>query len=189
MQQTIKNMKRIKTLFGLSLMIAFASPLLAGSSGGSTTTTTGAFSFTYHVGTVTNYHVYGVACQVGAISPRPANTVVLGNWWVWDLGKVSGTGTVSCPKPVTPKGVVSSVLGILLFADAADVGGQAYKTPVIDVQIFNAKWYNGYASVQVIPPVDGDADDTGIQLYWGKPFTPFAWDISAYVWNSEPSTW
>jgi len=162
-----------------------------GSGGGGSTgggSMGGAFTFTYNVGTtVANYHVYGLACQVGAVSPRPAGTLVLGNWWVWDLGRVTGTGTVTCPKPVATKG--SSVLGVLLFANAADLGGQAFVDPVVDVQIFAPKWYNGYASIQVITPVDNDADDSGIQLYWGLPFTPFAWDISAYVWNVEPATW
>jgi len=180
-------MKNIKILMALSSMLAFTSVVQAGKT--PTPTTTGAFTFTYNVGTVVNYHVYGFVCQVGAVSPRPAGTLVLGNWWVKDLGPVTGTGTVTCPKPVVPKGQTSSVLGILLFANAADIGGQAFINPVVDVQIFTPKWYNGYASITVIPPVDNDADDSGITLYWGVPFTPFAWDISADVWNVEPSTW
>jgi hypothetical protein len=70
---------------------------------------------------------------------------------------VSGVGTVTCPKPVVSKGQTSSVLGILFFANAADIGGQPFTNPVVDVQIFTPKWNNGYAS--------------------------------AYVWNTEPSTW
>src|SRR5207245_1338453 len=110
------------------------------------------------------------ACQVGYVSPQPAGTIVLENWWVWDLGPVTGTGTVTCPKPVTPKGQTATVLGILLFANADDVGGQPITNPVVDVQIFTSKLYNGNASIAVVPPVG-----SGIQLYWGKPFQPFAW--------------
>jgi len=173
------------------LSIAMASTFMAQAgktSGG--TTTTGAFTFNYNVGTtVQNYHAYGFACQVGAVSTRPSGTVVLGNCWVWDLGRVTGIGTATCPKPVAIKGQTSSILGALYFADAGDVGGQAFVKPVTEVEIFTSSWYNGYASIQVIPPVDGDADDSGIQLYWGHPFTPFAWDLSAYVWDVEPTTW
>jgi hypothetical protein len=196
MQHKSKNMKKVKILFGLSLMMALAFSVQAGktSGGGGTPpppppTPTGAFTFTYNVGAVANYHVYGLACQVGTVSPRPAGTLVLGNWWVWDLGPVTGTGTVACPRPVVGKGQTSSVLGVLFFADASDIGGQAFAYPVVDVQIFTSKWYNGYASIQVITPADNDSDDSGIQLYWGKPFTPFSWDLSAYVWNVEPATW
>jgi hypothetical protein len=198
MQLKIKNMKTTRILLGLSLMMALTLSVQAGGKTGGGTPPpppppppppTGAFTFTYNVGTVANYHVYGLACQVGTVSPRPAGTLVLGNWWVWDLGPVSGTGIVSAPKPVVGKGQTSSVLGVLFFADASDIGGQAFAYPVVDVQIYNPKWYNGYASIQVIPPIDGDADDSGIQLYYGKPFTPFSWDLSAYVWNVEPATW
>ena len=180
-------MKTVKVLIGLSLMMALTFSVQAGkTSGGSGgTTTSGAFNFTYHVGTVANYHAYGLACQVGAVRTRPAGTLVLGNWWVWDLGPVTGTGTVTCPKPV----VTGSAVGVLFFADASDIGGQAFLYPVVDVQIFTPKWYSGYASIEVITPADGDSDDSGIQLYWGVPFTPFAWDISADVWNTEPATW
>lgn len=175
---------------GLSLLMAFTLTVHAGkTTSGSGSGSTGTFTFTYNVGTVANYHVYGVACQVGAVSPQPAGTVVLGRWWVWDLGPVTGIGTVACPKPITPKGQTASELGILLFADASDRGGQPFLNPVVDVQIFMPKWYSGYASIEVIPPVDGDADDSGIQLYWGLPFTPFSWDISAYLWNVEPAVW
>jgi hypothetical protein len=178
-------MKKLKMLMGLSLMMASAFVAQAGK----TPAPTGAFTFTYNVGTVLNYHAYGLVCQVGAVSPRPSGTLVLGNWWVKDLGRVTGTGTVSCPKPVVPKGQTSSVLGILFFANANDIGGQPFTNPVVDVQIFTPKWYNGFASIEVIPPPDNDADDAGIQLYWGMPFMPFAWDLSAYVWNVEPATW
>ena len=190
MQHRNKKMNKAKILLGLSLMMALTVSVQAGRTGGGTPPPpSGAFTFTYNVGTVANYHVYGLACQVGAVSTRPSGTVVLGKWWVWDLGPVSGVGTVGCPAPVVPKGQTSSILGALFFADAADVGGQAFVYPVVDVQIYTPKWYNGYASIQVITPVDGDADDSGIQLYWGLPFMPFKWDISAYVWNTEPATW
>ena len=168
-------------------MLAFTSVVQAGKT--TTTQTQGAFTFTYNVGTVTNYHAYGLACQVGTVSPRPAGTVVLGNWWVWDLGRVTGTGTVTCSKPVVPKGQTSSIVGSLFFANAIDLGGKAFVNPVVNVEIFTPKWYNGYASIAVMPPIDNDADDSGIQLYWGLPFSPFAWDISPDVWNIEPSTW
>jgi len=62
------------------LSIAMASTFMAQAgktSGG--TTTTGAFTFNYNVGTtVQNYHAYGFACQVGAVSTRPSGTVALG---------------------------------------------------------------------------------------------------------------
>jgi hypothetical protein len=193
MQHRNKGMNKAKILTGLSLMMALTFSVQAGktSGGGGTPPPpppSGAFTFTYHVGTVANYHAYGLACQVGALKSRPSGTLVLGKWWVWDLGPVTGMGTLSCPRPLATSGT-ASVLGVLFFADASDLGGQAFAYPVVDVQIYNPRWYNGYASIEVITPADNDSDDTGIQLYWGAPFTPFAWDISAYVWNVEPSTW
>jgi len=160
------------------MMMAFTSPLLAGGGGG---TTTGAFNFTYNVGSVLTYHAYGLVCQVGAVSPRPSGTVVLGNWWVKDLGPVSGSKTISCPKPVVPKGTTSSVLGVLFFASYKDIGGQPFTHPVVDVQIYNSKWYNGNASIVVIEP-----DNSSLTLYFAAPFSPFAWDLSPYVWDSPP---
>jgi hypothetical protein len=182
-------MKKIKVLLGLSLMVALTFSVHAGGkTGGTTTTTSSGFTFSYKLGTVvTNYHIYAVVSQVGS-GTQPKGTVVLDNWWVKDLGKAAASGTVTCPPPVTPKGTSPSVLGILLFANAKDVGGQPYTNPVIDVQIFTPKWYNGYASIQCMPPIDGDADDSGIQIYWGAPFSPFQADLSAYVWNVEPAT-
>ena len=187
MQPIAKKMKTAKMLLGLSLMMALTFSVQAGkTSGGSGgTTTSGAFTFTYNVGTVANYHAYGLACQVGAVKTRPSGTVVLGKWWVWDLGPVTGAGTVTCPKPL----LATSVIGALYFADSSDLGGHAFLYPVVNVEIFTPKYYSGYASIEVITPADGDADDVGIQLYWGLPFSPFAWDISADVWNVEPSTW
>ena len=140
-------------------------------------TTPSGFTFTYNVGTVTNYHAYAVVSQVGS-GTQPRGTVVLGNWWVKDLGKAVGSATVTCPPPVTPKGTTSSVLGILLLANASDVGGKPYTHPVVDVQIFTPKWYSGNASIQIIQP----GTDTGLQLYFAAPFTPFAWDLRPYVW-------
>jgi len=194
MQHKSKKMKKMKILLGLSLMMALTLSVQAGgkTGGGGTPPPppppSGAFTFTYNVGTVANYHAYGLACPVGSVKPRPAGTLVLGKWWVWDLGPVTGMGIVSCPKPVATSST-SSVLGVLFFADASDLGGQAFTYPVVDVQIYTPRWYNGYASIEVITPADKDSDDTGIQLYYGAPFTPFACDISAYVWNVEPSTW
>jgi hypothetical protein len=194
MQYRNKNMKPGKILLGLSLMMALALSAQAGKTGGGGTPPpppppSGVFVFSYNVGTVGNYHVYAYACQVSAVSSRPSGTVRLGNWWVKDLGPVTGSGTVGCPAPLTVKGQVNSVLGVLFFANASDVGGQAFLHPVVDVQIYTAKYYSGDASIEVITPNDGDADDVGIQLYLGAPFTPFSWDISAYVWDVEPSTW
>lgn len=163
-------------------MMAFTPLVHAGKSSGGTTTTTGAFNFTYNMGTVMNYHVYGIACQVGTVSPQPKGTVTLGTWWVWDLGRATGVGTVSCPKPIVPKGTQSSVLGILLFANVNDIGGQPLLFPAVDVQIFNSKWYNGYASIEVMEP-----NGSGLQLYWGPPFTPFSWDLSPYVYDVVPA--
>lgn len=183
-------MKKIKVLLSLSILLAASSTVVqAGKTPPPPPTIQGAFTFSYNVGAVANYHVYGYACQVGAVKPQPAGTVVLGNWWVWDLGAATGVGNVICPKPVVPKGQTSSVLGILFFANAADIGGHPFVNPVIDVQIFTPKWYNGYASIEVMPPPDNDSDDSGIQLYWGLPFHPFSWDLSAYVWNVEPAGW
>ena len=129
MQQKVKNMKKMKILLGLSFMMALNLSALAGG------TTPSGFTFTYNVGTVTNYHAYAVVSQVGS-GTQPRGTVVLGNWWVKDLGKAVGSATVTCPPPVTPKGTTSSVLGILLLANASDVGGKPYTHPVVDVQIF-----------------------------------------------------
>ena len=172
-------------------MMAMTSIVQAGKTGGGGTPPPppSAFAFTYNVGAEVNYHAYGLACQVSNTTPRPAGTVVLGNWWVWDLGLVTGTGTVGCPAPVAVKGSTIYVRGVLFFAHVSDVGGQAFTHPVVDVQIYTPKVYSGYASIQVITPVDADADDSGIQLYYGAPFTPFGWDISAYVWDVEPATW
>jgi hypothetical protein len=180
-------MKKTKILLALSFVTAFGFMAQAGKTGGGTTLTT-VFSFTYNVGTVTNYHAYGVAAQVGYVSPQPAGTITLENFWVWDLGPVHGSGTVNCPRPVVATGGTSGVLGILLFANASDVGGQPIKCPVVDVQIFTPKLYNGYASIVCAPPIDNDADDKGITIYWGPPKKPFSRDISAYVWNVEPAT-
>ena len=188
MQHKTKNMKTAKILIMPALMMALTCSVYAGKTGGGTGGTTGAFTFTYHVGTVANYHAYGLACQVGAVSSRPAGTIVLGKWWVWDLGPVSGIGTVTCPKPVPTK-LASPVIGSLMFANASDVGGQAFVYPVVDVEIFTPQSNNGDASIEVITPADGDADDVGITLYFGVPFSPFAMDISPYVWDVEPSTW
>ena len=189
MQHKTKNMKTGKILSVLSLVMALAFSVQAGKTGGGGTPPPppplGAFTFTYHVGTVANYHAYGLACQVSAVAKRPSGTVRLGNWYVWDLGPVTGIGTVTCPKPL----LATSVVGALYFADASDLGGQAFAYPVVNVEIFTPKYYSGFASIEVIPPVDGDSDDSGIQLYWGVPFSPFAWDISADVWNVEPATW
>ena len=178
-------MKIAKILIGVCLMTAltFSAQAGKGSTGGGGTT--GAFTFTYNVGAEANYHVYALAAPVGSVKSRPSGTVRLGNWWVKDLGAAIGTGTVSCPKPL----VSTSVIGALYFADTLDIGGQAFLHPVVNVQIFASSWYNGYASIQVIVPIDGDADDGGIQLYWGPRLSPFAWDISADVWDVEPSTW
>lgn len=182
MQHRNKNMKKLNYLIALSLMMAFTSVVHAGKTGGSTggttggTTTSGGFTFQYNVGTVLNYHAYGVAGQIGSIT-QPRGTLKLGQWYVWDLGAVAGVGTVTCPQPVTPKGQLPSCLGLLVFANKADVGGQAFLHPSVDVEIFTPKWYNGYASIGVVAP-----DGTGTTLYWGLPFSPFAWDISAYLW-------
>jgi hypothetical protein len=182
-------MKKTKILLALSFVTAFGFMAQAGKTGGSGgTTLTTAFSFTYNVGTVTNYHAYGVAAQVGYLKTQPAGTITLENFWVWDLGPVHGSGTVNCPKPVVATGGTAGVLGILLFANASDVGGQAIKCPVVDVQIFTPKLYNGYASLVCAPPIDNDKDDSGITIYWGPPNKPFSRDISAYVWNVEPAT-
>ena len=185
MRQRSKNMKIAKILFGLFLTTALTFSVQAGKTGGGTGGTTGAFSFTYNMGTEANYHVYALAAPVSSVKTRPTGTLRLGNWWVKDLGPAIGTGTVSCPKPL----VSTSVIGALYFADTLDIGGQAFLHPVVNVQIFTSSWYNGYASIQVIVPADGDGDDGGIQLYWGPRFTPFAADISADVWDVEPSTW
>src|SRR5690242_6471007 len=123
MQHKTKNMKAMKFLMGLSVMIALTSSALAGG-----TTTPSGFTFSYKLGTVTNYHGYAVVSQVGS-GTQPRGTVVLGNWWVKDLGKAASSGTFTCPPPVTPKGTTSSVLGILLFANALDVGGKPYTHP------------------------------------------------------------
>jgi hypothetical protein len=169
-QHKTKNMKNMKFLIGLSLMMAFTSMVHAGKTGG-TTTTTGGFTFQYTVDTV-GYHAYGMAGQVGKIT-RPKGTLVLGQWYVWDLGAVSGVGKVTCPKPVTARGVTVSCLGLLFLASTADVGGQAFRYPSAQVEIFTPQYYNGYASIAIVQP-----DGTGAQLYWGLPFSPFAWDFT-----------
>lgn len=168
----------MKMLLGLSIVMALTSPLLAG--GGGTTTTTGAFNFTGNVGTVLTYHAYGFVCQVGSMK-QPSGTLRLGNWYVKDLGPVSGTKTISCPKPTVPKGTTSSVLGVLFYASSKDIGGQPFTHPVVDVQIYDSRWYNGNASIQVIEP-----DGSGLSLYFAAPFSPFAWDLRPYIWDSPP---
>jgi len=149
-----------------------------------------AFTFSYNVGTtVTNYHAYGMACQIVFVTTQPSGTIILGEWYVWDLGKVTGTGTVVCPHLITPRGFPESEPGILFFADARDTGGdgtQIFTHPIADVQIFNKKYYNGYASIEMIePPLFPELDPsyTGLQIYWGPPFTPFYWDLSPYINN------
>jgi hypothetical protein len=173
-------MKKTKVLLALSFLTASGFMAQAGKTGGGTsgggTTLTTVFSFNYNVGTVTNCHAYGVAAQVGYVSPQPAGTITLENFWVWDLGPVHGSGTVNCPKPVVATGGTSGVLGILLFANKNDVGGQPSTHNIVDVQIFTPKVYSGYASISVVPPTG-----SGTQLYWGKPYSPFSRDLSAYV--------
>ena len=173
----------------LSVAMACAFMVQAGGkTGGGGGTPSGTFTFGYNIGTtVTNYHVFALACQVTAVKSRPSGTVQLGQWYVWDLGHVTGVGKVSCPAPMALRNVTSSVLGVLFFADDHDLGGQAFRKPVVDVQIFTPSWYNGYASIEAIMPIDGDSDDSGIQLYWGPPYSPFAEDISAAVWDVEPA--
>jgi hypothetical protein len=173
MQHRIENMKKAKLLLGLSLMMALTPMVHAG--GGGSTGTTGAFTFQYTVSTAPNYHVYGFVAQVGAIA-QPKGTVRLGNWYVKDLGAVMGTGTVSCPAPLAIKGVTASCLGILVFANTADVGGQAFLYNSVQVEIFTAKWNNGDASIEVLYP-----NNTYTQLYMNAPFKPFAWDLSPYL--------
>src|SRR5258708_40347445 len=129
--------------------MAFTFAVQAGKSGGGTTTT-GGFTFSYNVGTVANYHAYGVACQVGYVSPQPKGTIVLENYWVWDLGPVTGTGKVACPKPVVPKGQSSSVLGLLLFANAAAIGAHATPHPVVLARVFKPQRHSGDARLAVV---------------------------------------
>src|SRR5690242_11773224 len=133
MQHRTENMKKAKLLLGLSLMMALTPFVQAGGST-SGTTTTGAFSFQYNVGTVLNEHVYAFAAQVGAIA-QPKGTVRLGQWYEWDLGAVTGSGTVSCPAPIAIRGQTASCLGILIFANKADVGGQAFLYNSVQVEI------------------------------------------------------
>jgi hypothetical protein len=180
-----KDMKTAKVLMALSLMMAVTSTVQV--QAGKTPPPpqpSGVFTFTYNVGTELNYHAYALACQVSSTTPRPAGTVVLGNWWVRDLGPVAGTNTVGCPAPVAVKGQTTAVLGALYFAHVADVGGQPFVHPVVDVQIYTPKLYNGAAIIEVITPTGG-----GIVLYNGAPFKPFAWNISAYVWDVQPAIW
>ena len=171
MQHKTEKMKKAKLLLGLSLMMALTPLVHAGGSSGGTTTT-GGFSFQYTVGSVPNEHVYAFVAQVGAVA-QPKGTVRLGNWYVKDLGAVSGTGTVSCPAPLAIKGQTASCLGILIFANKADVGGQPFVYNSVQVEIFTPKWYNGYASISVAYP-----DGTSNQLYWGLPFKPFAYNLT-----------
>jgi hypothetical protein len=182
MQHITEKMKKAKFLLGLSLMMALTPLVHAGKTGGGGTTggttpppTAAAFSFQYTVGTVLNFHAYGFAAQVGAIA-QPSGTLRLGNWYVWDLGAVTGTGIVTCPQPLAIKGQTASCLGILVFANKADIGGQAFQYPTAQVEIFTPKWYNGYASISVVEP-----DGTSNQLYWGLPFKPFAYNLSSYL--------
>ena len=158
-------------------MMAFTSVVHAGKTGGSTggTTTSGGFTFQYNVGTALNYHAYGMAGQIGSIS-QPRGTLKLGQWYVWDLGAVTGIGTVTCPQPVAIKGQTATCLGLLIFANKADVGGQAFQYTSAQVEIFTPKWYNGYASIAIVNP-----DGTGTQLYWGLPLNPFSWDLSSWL--------
>src|SRR5689334_19822463 len=168
-------MKNLKFLIGLSLMMALTSMVQAGGKPAPPPppppAPTGVFVFQYTIDAV-GYHAYGMAGQVGKIA-MPKGTVRLGQWYVWDLGPVAGTGTVGCPAPVTAKGVVNSCVGLLFFASTADVGGQAFRYPSAQVEIFTPKYYNGYASIAIVQP-----DGTGAQLYWGLPFKPFAWDFT-----------
>lgn len=155
-----------------------------GGGGGSWPSST-SFTFNYNVGTTaTNYHAYGVAGQVGTIT-QPANTVILIHWYVKDLGAVTGTGLVSCPAEAS-----FPSMGILLFADAADIGGDgsqetnAFPIPMVINQ-------SGTATIQIDLQQDNDSDDPGVALsypvlYNGPLFTNFGWDISGYVWNVEP---
>src|SRR6266404_932864 len=109
----------VKTILGVLLGVLITMPVFAGNSGG--------FTFSYNVGTtVANYHAYGVAIQVyphGILQPQPPGTVIFGYWYVWDLGPVSGTGTVTCPQVMTLKGQKAYDEGILYIASANDVGG------------------------------------------------------------------
>jgi hypothetical protein len=156
----------LKTMLGVLFGVLITTPVLADKSGG--------FTFSYNVGTsVTNYHAYGVAIQVyphGILQPQPPGTVILGYWYVWDLGPVSGTGTVNCPQVMTLKGERLYDRGILFIASAHDVGGDGstavFTHPVGDIQVIIGK--PDYDYVEIIEP-----DDTGLQLYYGPAFSPF----------------
>lgn len=143
----------------------FAALALVFSSLGST-----AFTFNYDVGTVQGYHAYAYAA--GVAKPQPAGTVLLLNYWVWDLGPVSGTGTVAVPSPVRDRNL--DIIGAVWFANEVDVGGNPWTHPAIDVRIFTSKWYGGAASIQ--------DDFTGTDIFFGAPFSPFGWDLTPYVW-------
>jgi hypothetical protein len=143
----------------------------------------GGFTFSYSMGYVTNYHAYGVAALVwngNILYPQPPGTVIVGRWYMWDLGRALGNGTVTCPAPLYPTGKSQSDLGLLFFVADDDVGGDGREAiwthPVGDVQIFKSTWYNGYASVVIINP-----DNTGNTLYWGPPPATFYWDFIGYL--------
>lgn len=167
--------KPLKTIMGaLSGMLVTTSALAANPTG---------FTFNYNVGTViTNYRAYGVAIQVwpgGVLQPQPAGTVIFGYWYVWDLGPVSGSGTVKCPPILVQKGTKASDEGILFIGSANDVGGDGttvnWTHPVANMQVLIGK--PNYDYVEIIEP-----DLTGIELFYGPAFSPFGWDLSPYLW-------
>lgn len=165
-----------KTLGLTSLLFAALTfSAFAGKPTGENGKTGTAFTFNYNIGAVTNYHAYGFVCSAGFVSPQPANTVTLVNWWVTDLGPVSGSGTVACPNALVIRHQNSNVVGMLLFSDADNVAiAPNYITPVAMVILQT----DGNVSIQVADP-----GGTGPEVFFGPFFSPFGWDLSPYLWN------
>jgi len=163
------------TIRNLVLSLLFVCSAAQAASHGSNPSNSG-FTFNYNVGsTVTNYHAYALAIQIGF--PQPANTVPFLNWYVWDLGPVSGSGSVFCPSQIPVKGTAQENKGFLFFADASDTGGQDNIHPVAEATEYVPRVMNGDYIVDIIY-----SRSSGLILYDGPPFSPFAWDFSAYLW-------
>ena len=171
-------MKKLFQVAGLALLVAACvTKTNAGKPVGNGPPSGAAFQFTYNIGgEVTNYHVYNMACQVGVIAPQPAGTIILGFWYVYDLGPATGTATISCNPVLQPRHSHNDEEGFLFFGDARDVGGDGstanFTHPFVMVSKDVA---TGIGNIQV-------ADPTAYVFNGAVPFS-WSYDISPYVSN------
>lgn len=196
----MKTFKKL-TIFGVAAMLAvsmfFGTTAQAAKSGGTTWPGKTLYTFTYNIGTVTNYHAYIEAGACHLLPEQPTNTIILAHYWyVKDLGPISGTGTVACPGQIQFPST-----GNIFLAEASDTGGPAlpddtFTYPIAMIQVTTGR--SGFSSVQVVfsPKTVCDSlgqncylKTPGVSLLNTVPLTSFSYDVSAYLWNVMPTNW